>query len=387
MWAIAFRALSTLALLCISSLPGMTREADDGPTTKLLGIGDAAPPLVNTQWIRGGETTLDSTKIYVVEFWATWCRPCRENMRHLSSLARRYADQVSVLAIDVWEKSDYPDLNDEQLLAQSRRFALGMGSLMDYNVAKDDSRDTIAKAWLQAAAVNGIPAAFIVRDRIILWIGNPRDMDEALSSILAATYDLQVAIDHQRQDRSDAEQLQRLSDFAPLQDAIDQKDYATQLKIYEEAFALNPRLEVLSWGGLLDPLLHIDPQRACVYARDYVDKNAPRTGDLYTRSDWLNYVAGMILKADSASNMSVNLAVQFAQESLDVAPEKHASHYDFLAGAYAQKGDIATAIQIEKLAVSVAKKVPEFDPRRDANIKKYVSKLRELEGRRARRAA
>src|SRR5688572_16194694 len=40
-------------------------------------------------------------RVVIVEFWATWCPPCRSTLSLLGDLKRRYGDQVTVLAVAV----------------------------------------------------------------------------------------------------------------------------------------------------------------------------------------------------------------------------------------------------------------------------------------------
>src|SRR6476661_706165 len=73
---------------------------------EILNLGDAAPPLVVSRWVKGEKfETFEPGKTYVVEFWATWCGPCRASIPHLTELARKYKDAgVRVVGVDVWEQ-------------------------------------------------------------------------------------------------------------------------------------------------------------------------------------------------------------------------------------------------------------------------------------------
>lgn len=42
----------------------------------------------------------------IINFWATWCPPCREEMPRIQDFYRRFADRVVVLGIDVGESRD-----------------------------------------------------------------------------------------------------------------------------------------------------------------------------------------------------------------------------------------------------------------------------------------
>jgi thiol-disulfide isomerase/thioredoxin len=57
---------------------------------KELLVGDAAPPLTVRKFVKGEPvTSLEKGKIYVLDFWATFCRPCLEAMPHVSELQAR----------------------------------------------------------------------------------------------------------------------------------------------------------------------------------------------------------------------------------------------------------------------------------------------------------
>lgn len=40
-------------------------------------------------------------KVLVVNFWATWCAPCREEMPELDALQKAYGDQLTVLGVSL----------------------------------------------------------------------------------------------------------------------------------------------------------------------------------------------------------------------------------------------------------------------------------------------
>ena len=85
---------------------GEPPEKSEGKTPKLR-LGDPAPPVRASKWLNGGEVKrFESGRVYVVEFWATWCGPCVGVMPLLTTLQAEYGKQgltvIGVTARDEW---------------------------------------------------------------------------------------------------------------------------------------------------------------------------------------------------------------------------------------------------------------------------------------------
>ena len=63
-------------------------------------LGDEAKALKISDWVKGDAVDLakgKGEKIYVVEFWATWCPPCLTTIPHLTELQKKFKDQGVVV--------------------------------------------------------------------------------------------------------------------------------------------------------------------------------------------------------------------------------------------------------------------------------------------------
>jgi thiol-disulfide isomerase/thioredoxin len=70
--------------------------------TRLKLIGEPAPELAVKEWIDSSPVTLADLKgkVVILEFWATWCKPCEQMFPKVKEFHRKYADQgLEVLAL------------------------------------------------------------------------------------------------------------------------------------------------------------------------------------------------------------------------------------------------------------------------------------------------
>jgi thiol-disulfide isomerase/thioredoxin len=163
-----------LGAALLSLAVGMTFGAAAAPTLK---VGDPAPKLDTGKWVQGDPVkNFEKGKAYIVEFWATWCGPCRASIPHLNEVYEKYKDKgLVVIGQNCWEQDD----------AEVAPFVKKMGDKMTYRVALDDkssdAKGAMAKTWMAAAGRKGIPSAFLIDTKgTIAWIGHPMELTDQL---------------------------------------------------------------------------------------------------------------------------------------------------------------------------------------------------------------
>ena len=123
-WAAAITAVG-LALLALVLMP-LGRAREPGVGGQLVGKvapGLDAPDLAGRRWTLGDA----DGRVVWVNFWATWCPPCRTEMPAMQRLHERFGDRVLILGVDFGEEAGavadfidrygitYPILLDPQL--------------------------------------------------------------------------------------------------------------------------------------------------------------------------------------------------------------------------------------------------------------------------------
>lgn len=133
-------------LMLLASAPALSAQAQyrlsPWPT------GKAQPPLA-AQDLLGKTWNLDALKgrVVLLNFWATWCGPCKEEMPTLQTLAEMEGDDLAVLAVDVAEP-----------LPRVRRYL--QTTNLELTVLRDPEGD-MARAW----GVTAFPTTVLIDTR------------------------------------------------------------------------------------------------------------------------------------------------------------------------------------------------------------------------------
>lgn len=119
--------------------------------------GKTAPKLYVQQWITK-EPSVEG-KVVIVDFWATWCKPCVDAIPHMSEIAEAFPDDVVVIGISSENRDD--------LIAGVK--TRNLRSKINYTIAVDPSRRMSG-----AIGVKGIPHVIVLSsDRVVRWQGHP----------------------------------------------------------------------------------------------------------------------------------------------------------------------------------------------------------------------
>jgi peroxiredoxin len=150
--------------------PAAKASAVDKPAAAVatFGVGQPAPDFTLAS-LAGGDISLKDFRgrVVLVDFWATWCGPCRMSMPHFQDLSVTYKDDLAVIAVSL----------DQEPLKVVPPYIKTTG--LTFNVTVDPRAVEVARAW---GGVRSIPTTYLV-DRqgkvVMMWLGvNPREVYE-----------------------------------------------------------------------------------------------------------------------------------------------------------------------------------------------------------------
>jgi thiol-disulfide isomerase/thioredoxin len=191
--------IALLMVVCGVLLTGCGRKEDVVTPGKL---GDAAAPLIGLKWIKGEPVRIQPGHVYVVEFWATWCPPCRQSIPHLTKLQAEHKDKVTIIGVSL----------DEDSTRKVKKFVTKQGETMEYTVAHD-KKGKVHNAYSRAFGERFIPHAFIVDQQgKIVWVGYPMGMDGVLKKVVDGTFDAAAYAEQKKHAQLNAAKLKMLWD-------------------------------------------------------------------------------------------------------------------------------------------------------------------------------
>jgi thiol-disulfide isomerase/thioredoxin len=152
---------------------------------KEMSVGQPAPVINVTEWMRGPEQPeFIPGKTYVIEFWASWCGPCRKSLPHMAELQSRYLDRgVQFLGVAAAEYDGPEEL---------QKFLDVQGDAINFPIAYVEDK-TVFSNWMQAGRTFGLPWVFVVDGTgRIAWWGQPfyEDFEPTLKAVARGDFHL-----------------------------------------------------------------------------------------------------------------------------------------------------------------------------------------------------
>jgi len=168
-------AILVLILTTGLLMPGCSSPSKPGDSAQGVEVGKLAPDF-QLQNLDGQTVSLGNLrgKPVLINFWATWCPPCRSEMPYIQEIYDEWSDkELVVLAINIGESSSKAE-----------------GFMQSYNLSFTVLLDT-KQAIAQKYNIQYIPTTFfidkdgIIQDKVIGPFQNKTQIENRLSKIIS----------------------------------------------------------------------------------------------------------------------------------------------------------------------------------------------------------
>lgn len=170
--------MSARILACVSLLAIAGCSTKDAAPRAVVAVGAPAPAYA-AQLLDGTPVSLAEHKgeVVLLNIWATWCKPCRQEMPALDTLHHRHAAEgLRIAGVSI-------DVDDDR--AKVAEFAASLGATYTLWYDPDDKVSTTFLAI-------GVPASYLIgRDGTLRWrhVGPVTADDGPLNAALRAALD------------------------------------------------------------------------------------------------------------------------------------------------------------------------------------------------------
>ncbi|MCE9559855.1 MAG: TlpA family protein disulfide reductase [Armatimonadetes bacterium] len=125
--------------------------------------GKKAPKFEVEKWLTGDAPALKG-KVIVIDFWATWCPPCRELIPEMNEWAKKFSKDIVFIGV-----SDEKEETVRGFMEKTK---------FEYHLALDSQ-----KKMSKALGIEGIPHVIVISpDGIVRWQGFPLDDKDKLTA-------------------------------------------------------------------------------------------------------------------------------------------------------------------------------------------------------------
>ena len=92
-------------------------------------------------------------KVKVINFWATWCKPCIKEIPYFEALNKKHSDKVEVILVSL----DFPNELNSKLIPYVKRKGMNSRVLLMNDIDYNSWIDMVDPSWSGA-----IPATLII---------------------------------------------------------------------------------------------------------------------------------------------------------------------------------------------------------------------------------
>ena len=332
-----------------------------------LKVGDPAPALDVAAWLKGSPVTaFEPGKIYLVEFWATWCSPCNAAMPKLSELQKQHPDRLVIIGVDVREHLKESAAVQPFVTA----YVAKKGEKMAYTVGMDEpTSHPMYTNWLVAADTTGIPATFIVDvTGHIAFIGHPfkenmlafsDEFTTAFNRIMSGATDYSAgrAIQDSAKVKTDEWRWQ-LKQQEPVKALLAKGDFQAAIAEADRLGATDPKTAAALFEVKLVALTHLDVPAA----RALLKQEIARGGMVgrFPPGKWARMLAYLLMLEKDLSDDACRFAVEIANQSILDGPGEP-TNWESLAQAKYRLHEKNAAVEAQQHAIAIAVRLESSD--------------------------